>query len=80
MITYGFDIKWGSTTFGVSGCTTRVAAIQEAITFAKSNGWTPPRWWQFWRWMDTRVPKVIPAIQELGGRPHQRVLDGHPQN
>lgn len=27
----------------------------EAIRAAKKMGWTPPKWWQFWRWSDTRI-------------------------
>jgi len=27
-----------------------------AIKVAKDMGWTPPKWWQFWRWTDTRLP------------------------
>jgi len=26
-----------------------------AIDSAKEMGWTPPKWWQFWRWDDTRI-------------------------
>jgi hypothetical protein len=25
------------------------------IEAAREAGWTPPRWWQWWRWNDTRV-------------------------
>jgi hypothetical protein len=31
------------------------AARWEALQMAKAFGWTPPRWWQFWRWNDTRL-------------------------
>lgn len=24
---------------------------------AKRIGWTPPKWWQYWRWLDS--PRVI---------------------
>lgn len=26
------------------------ASKDDAIREAMSSGWTPPRWWQFWRW------------------------------
>jgi hypothetical protein len=31
------------------------AARHAAINAARELGWTPPRWWQWWRWKDTRV-------------------------
>jgi hypothetical protein len=27
-----------------------------AAAYAKQWGWTPPKWWQWWRWNDTRLP------------------------
>jgi hypothetical protein len=33
-------------------------ATKEALTFAKLLGWTPPRWWQWWRWGDTRFTEM----------------------
>lgn len=38
----------------VSGRATRMQAKAEAINLARSLGWTPRRWWQFWRWGDSR--------------------------
>jgi hypothetical protein len=32
---------------GFTGCTK-----QEAIDRALEWGWTPPKWWQWWRWDD----------------------------
>ena len=28
-------------------------AIQRAYTMAEARGWTPKKWWMFWRWQDT---------------------------
>ena len=28
----------------------------EAVKTAKAAGWTPIRWWQWWRFADTKVP------------------------
>lgn len=28
-------------------------SYKEAVAEAQSMGWTPPRWWQWWRWDDT---------------------------
>ena len=59
-LSYGYDITytdfWGcSTTCGVSGCPTLEMAKKEALELAESDGWTPPKWWQWWRWNDTRI-------------------------
>lgn len=40
----------------VADCMTRDDAQREVTDWARSAGWTPPRWWQFWRWGDTRLP------------------------
>ena len=32
-------------------------AINGALALAREHGWTPPRWWQFWRWGDSRPPE-----------------------
>ena len=57
---YGFNISWthrdGSiTTVEVydhdSLDDAKKAAKESAIYF----GWTPPKWWQWWRWDDTRL-------------------------
>src|SRR5678815_2329600 len=54
------DILWTE----LSGTTTRVSsgwcdaeddARQAAKSMAVKMGWTPPKWWQFWRWNDTRL-------------------------
>jgi hypothetical protein len=31
-----------------------------AIDDAMRAGWTPPKWWQLWRWDDTRIEEVYP--------------------
>lgn len=57
--TYGYSIQWttfcgGKTSAGVSEMPSPEVAYHEALAFAIRCGWTPPRWWQFWRWSDTR--------------------------
>lgn len=57
MVSYGRTIRWygldGSvSTFTVDKCETPQEALSEAITSAKAFGWTPPRWWQWWRWRE----------------------------
>ncbi len=60
---YGYSIHW--TQF--DGTKQRVSAEwfdtleemererAEAFKTLKKVGWTPPRWWQWWRWNDTRL-------------------------
>jgi hypothetical protein len=59
-LTFGQTIRW--TEFGgiehaltVNGFMTPGAATRAAIDAAKELGWTPRRWWQFWRYSDTKV-------------------------
>jgi hypothetical protein len=51
---YGYKIQWGNQSFAVCGCATEAEAKQKCIEWATKDGWTPPRWWQLWRWNDTR--------------------------
>jgi hypothetical protein len=61
MITYGFTIKWGHNSFGVSNQPTAEEAQRVCIEWATKHGWTPPKWWQWWRWGDTKLPQSFAA-------------------
>lgn len=59
-VSYGQSIHW--TDF--DGTVREVAvdhhsspneARRAVIALAAKQGWTAPKWWQFWRWNDTRV-------------------------
>lgn len=56
MATYGQEIIWNSLvgvhSVKVEGCETPEEARSTALRMAKKGGWTPPRWWQWWRWAD----------------------------
>ena len=58
-MSYGFNITWrqknGETSVTVRGRDTLEEAKQDCIESAKHFGWTNPKWWQWWRWGDTRV-------------------------
>ncbi len=59
MSSYGQTIYWRdlrgvTSAVTVDKCTSPKEATTNAIAFAKELGWTPPKWWQFWRWSDTR--------------------------
>jgi hypothetical protein len=53
---YGKTIAWhtpfhmGCCTVSYMDCATREEAHRLAIEAAINEGWTPPRWWQWWRW------------------------------
>lgn len=54
------SIQWtkfvgGTTRITVGNCDSEEEAIAEAKKYARSLGWRPPRWWEFWRWFDTRL-------------------------
>ena len=60
MTKYGQTIKWTEfpdlwykTT--VNGCNTLEEARTSALRSAKKMGWTYPKWYQFWRWNDTKA-------------------------
>jgi len=60
MISYGQTICWTEfsgdvTTISISRRPSPDLALREAIEFAKRGGWTPQKWWQWWRWNDTRI-------------------------
>ena len=33
------------------------AALEGVWRIARGMGWTPPKWWQWWRWRDSRPPQ-----------------------
>jgi len=57
---YGQEIKWtrfnGAKSFvSCFNCESIEIAQEQALKSAKQAGWTPPKWWQWWRWKDTRI-------------------------
>lgn len=61
MATYGKSIKWQEKWIGpimtvtADNCDTMEEAERQAISLALERGWTPPKWWQFWRWGEPEV-------------------------
>jgi len=49
-----FTIKWGHASFTVRN-QSYAEAKRQCVEWAQKHGWTPPKWWQWWRWKDTRV-------------------------
>jgi hypothetical protein len=64
MTTFSQEIIWhsmaGRHSVSVEGCDSREEALSTALRMAKqgSHGWTPPRWWQWWRWGDRNYEAV----------------------
>ena len=58
--TYGQMMQWhdgyGRQRIEVSGCSSLEEARASALHMALASGWTPPRWWQWWRWQDPAYP------------------------
>ena len=48
MTTYGQDIELIDGSCGVQGVATPELALQQAVDLARSSGWHPPRWWEYW--------------------------------
>lgn len=69
---YGQSVTWTSfwgdvSMVQVDSCENPEDATRFAFTVAKVQGWTPKRWWQFWRWRDTPNPeKIILNISNIG--------------
>ena len=61
---FGFFMQWSQsdgtkTSAFVCGCDTSDDSIIKCVEVAKSIGWTPARWWQWWRWNDKRVATIV---------------------
>ena len=59
-MSYGQTIKWtefwgDKYTASRTGHETLEIAQKLVLEDAKKLGWTPRRWWQCWRWHDTKV-------------------------
>lgn len=70
MIRYGYSLAWhrqfGETaSVSVDDCDTREEAFSLATLMAISAGWTPRRWWQFWRWGE-KCPPLVEVVRWFG--------------
>ena len=69
---YSYELHWtptwggGTTTYGVTCCRSQEDAWAIVVAMAERDGWTPPRWWQWWRRGDTHPPGWW---YDRGGRP-----------
>ena len=63
-ITYGQHISWRPDRYSirhieVSGYATVEEACQAGLECAYEDGWTRPRWWQWWRWGDKDYEAIL---------------------
>lgn len=61
MMTYGYTIRWSGGAVTANGHARFENAVFVAVDIALASGWTPPRWWEFWRWSETQVDDHIRA-------------------
>ena len=59
MLKYGYRVIWthrkeGRFSYSITNCDSREDARHEALVRMEELGWTPPKWWQWWRWGDTK--------------------------
>jgi hypothetical protein len=52
------------TVVGITEADSDEDAWTVAIRVARARGWSPPRWWQWWRWQDTRLPQALRHLDE----------------
>lgn len=58
-MTFGQQIIWTRRdgtrkVYSVTGRDSWENAQLAVFELARQDGWTYPRWWQYWRWFDTR--------------------------
>jgi hypothetical protein len=56
---HGYTVVWtrfgeGRSTFHACGFSTPEEADKSRAESLRGYGWEPPKWWQWWRWDDTR--------------------------
>lgn len=56
--TYGYSFTWRRWTYGVTGCASQDMAHWIVANQVIADGYSRPRWWQFWRWFEERLPPV----------------------
>ena len=64
MTFYGQTITWHdspdeTSRVATDGCDSPEQALHEAMKAALLFGYTRPRWWQYWRWSESRFPESV---------------------
>ena len=60
---YGFIIRTSDGSCTVSKCETRKEAVKSCLDFAIASGWKPPKWWEFWRYNETKMKDINRILQ-----------------
>ena len=73
---YSQTVRWttireGEQNISVGNSLTLGEAQESAFRWAIQLGWTPPKWWQFWRWGDTKLPPGL-KLDDSDDAPGQR--------
>lgn len=69
MATFGHSVTWHDrdgciTQVFVAGLSSPELALLEAVKSALQAGWTEPKWYQWWRWQETRLsPEIVELAQ-----------------
>lgn len=66
-ITHGLRIKYGGSTYGISGCSSREEAADAMADILVDRGYTFPKPWQFWRWDEHKPSKYLREALEKKG-------------
>lgn len=53
-MSYSSKISWGDQSVSVHSNISLRDARKRTLIFAIKNGYTYPKWWQFWRWSEMR--------------------------
>lgn len=62
---FRYEIRWrpipnAMTSVASGWAASEAEAKAEAWAMAIEYGWTPPRWWQWWRWSESQ--RVVPTV------------------
>lgn len=68
-MSFGYQVVWNRNpgeraVYEESGFETRDEMYAARDELLREIGWTPPRWWQYWRWDDTRLPRKASGATE----------------
>lgn len=66
-VTHGLTIKYGGSTYSVSGFDTKEKCADTMANLLAESGYTRPKPWEFWRWTEHRPSKILSEALERRG-------------